>query len=194
MATRTFLRGKYGRGKATFSDDLDDVAFIGDRVIPRLIHVTMKGGTAQPDLYMKIEVRHDVPHCTELSFTARPDGPEVRDKDLPIRVGDLTEKVVAMCSMKITDRGPHGEPTGWAWPREDRKALSEITRIRTHRPRKSREHYKKVADIYRQHFDAHPTAAVARAFQVSWRTAARYVQQARDEGLLPQTTTGKKQI
>jgi transposase-like protein len=49
-----------------------------------------------------------------------------------------------------------------------------------------------VADIYRQHIDDRPTEAVSRAFGKSHRTAARWVQQAREAGLLPDTTPGKR--
>jgi hypothetical protein len=48
------------------------------------------------------------------------------------------------------------------------------------------------AKIYRQHFDKGPTEAVRRSFGVSYRTAARYVQQARTAGYLPATDPGKK--
>jgi hypothetical protein len=48
------------------------------------------------------------------------------------------------------------------------------------------------AKIYRQHIDDRPTEAVSRAFGKSHRTAARWVQQAREAGLLPDTTPGKR--
>jgi len=49
-----------------------------------------------------------------------------------------------------------------------------------------------VAQVYRARIDDRPTAAVAAAFGVAHRTAALYVQRAREAGLLPPTTRGKK--
>ena len=81
---------------------------------------------------MKIEVREGIPQCVELMLRARPDGPEVRDKDLAvIRVGDWLERIVAVCSLKRSG-------SGWAKPVDDRTALADITRVRSRRPRISR--------------------------------------------------------
>lgn len=49
-----------------------------------------------------------------------------------------------------------------------------------------------VSDIYRRNLTADPTGAVQRFFGYKGRTAARRVQQAREKGLLPPTTQGKK--
>ncbi len=175
-----------GHGQATW--EKADVE-IGDRLVPREIFVYVRGGTEQPDLEMKIEVREGIPQCVELVLRARPDGgPEVRDKDLAvIRVNDWLERIVAVCSLKRSG-------SGWAKPVDDRTALADITRVRSRRPRISRERLQKVAEVYRQHFDKRPTEAVARAFDVSHRTAARYVQQARAAGHLPKTEPGKKKV
>jgi hypothetical protein len=171
-------------GLATW--ELADVE-IGDRLVPQEIFVYICGGIAQPDLEMKIEVRDGIPQCVELMFRARPDGPEVRDKDLAVvRVGDWLEQIVAQCSLVRSGPGT------WSKPVDDRSALADITRSRAGRPRISREHLKKVAEVYRRHFDKRPTEAVARAFGVKHRTAARYVQQARAAGYLPDTDPGKK--
>jgi len=170
-------------GVATW--ELADVE-IGDRLVPQEIFVLIRGGKTQPDLEMKIEVREGIPQCVELVLRARPDGPEIRDKDLAvIRVSDWLEQIVARCSLVRSG-------SGWGKPVDDRTALADITRIRSGRPRISREHLKKVAEVYRQHFDKQPTTAVARVFGVKHRTAARYVQQARAAGHLPKTNPGKK--
>lgn len=182
--THTFWSG---HGQATHQLGGDSV-LVGDRLIPREIFVYVRGGMSQPDMEMKIEVREGIPECVELILRARPDGPEIRDKDVAvIRVGDWLERIVAMCSMKRSGMG-------FSKPVNDRTALGDITRIRTRRPRISREHLKNVAEVYRQHFDKRPTEAVARTFDVSHRTAARYVQQARAAGHLPETDPGKKKI
>ena len=57
----------------------------------------------------------------------------------------------------------------------------------------TRAELEEVARIYREHVDASPTRAVAMlGGYASERTAARRVQQAREAGLLPKTTPGKR--
>jgi hypothetical protein len=180
-----------GHGRASYSGDA--YAIVGDRKIPAEIFVHVQGGLSEPDFSMKIEVRQGIPVCTEVTLTARPDGPEVRDKDLKyLHLSDWLENIVARASMK--SGGVPDDPATWGWgkPVKDSTALADIRRVRSGRSRMSRERLEKVADVYRQHVDARPTEAVARAFGVEHRTAARYVQQARAADLLPPTTPGKK--
>lgn len=182
----TFWRG---HGVATY--ETADVV-VGDRLVPEKISVHVRGGRSEPDLSMKIEVRQAIPVCTEVTLTARPDGPEVRDKDLKyLHLSDWVEHIVAACSLKYSGSFPGGV-TGWSKPVNDRTALADIRRVRSGRARVSRERLEKVADVYRRHVDARPTEAVARAFGVSHRTAARYVDHARKAALLPPTSPGKK--
>ena len=54
------------------------------------------------------------------------------------------------------------------------------------------EFLKAVADVYRRNVDGAPTATVAKAFGVKRRMASQYVDRARQAGLLPPTTQGKK--
>ena len=145
----------------------------------------IRGGENQPDFAMKIEVREGIPQWVEVQLQARPDGPEVRDKDLAvIRLGDWLEQIVAMCSLKYSGTGPGW--TSWSKPVDDRTAVPDIRRALSGRPRTvTPERLQQVAEIYRQHFERRPTEAVARSFGVSHRTAARYVQQARWHGSYP---------
>jgi hypothetical protein len=53
------------------------------------------------------------------------------------------------------------------------------------------EMLREVARVYRAHANRRPTQAVAQAFGVQHRTAAKYVRRARDLELLPETTAGK---
>ena len=165
----------------------------GDRRrVPREIVVQIRGGANQPDYEMKIEVRKGVPRWAEVTLRARPDGPEVRDKDLDaIRLDDWLEQIAAMCSVAHSGTGAGWE--GWSKPVNDGGALADIRRVKSGRPRISRERLQKVAEIYRQHFDDRPTNAVATAFGKDPRTAARYVRLAHDAGFLPDTTKGKKE-
>lgn len=179
-----------GHGRATYGA-VDTM--IGDRVVPSEIFVEIRGGFSQPDLSMKIEVRQGIPVWTEVRLHSRPDGPEVREKDLAqIRLNNWLEQIVAITSMKFA--GVPGDPATWGWakPVNDKSALADIRRVRSGRARVSQERLSKVAEVYREHVNDRPTEAVSRAFGVSHRTAARYVQRARDLGLLPPTVPGKK--
>jgi hypothetical protein len=50
---------------------------------------------------------------------------------------------------------------------------------------------RKVAEVYRENVADRPVEAVGGAFRTTHRTAARYVQRAREQGFLPPTTQGK---
>ena len=50
----------------------------------------------------------------------------------------------------------------------------------------------RVAETYRTNLNGNPTEAVARTEGVAHRTAGGYVEKARDAGILPPTTRGKK--
>jgi hypothetical protein len=183
--TQTFLEG---HGRAQW-DPADKVELGDRRLVPREIFVHIRGGKKEPDILMKIEVREGIPRWAEVALRARPDGPEVRDRDLSaIRLNDWLERIVAMASTVA----PGGD-TVWSKPEDDRTAAADIRRAVSGRPRTvTPELLQKVAAIYRQHFDKGPTEAVKRSFGVSHRTAARYVQQARAAGHLPETDPGKK--
>src|ERR1700730_16886273 len=124
----------HGHGLATW-DVGDAKVEVGDRLVPEQTTVTVLGGPSTPDFAMKIEVRQDIPVCTEVSLTARPDGPEIREKDLKyLRLNDWLEQIVAQCSMKYSGSFPGGV-TGWAKPVDDWGALADIQRARSGRPR-----------------------------------------------------------
>jgi hypothetical protein len=161
---------------------------VGDRFVPPRIFVHSRIANV-PDLKMKIEVREGIPVVTEVTLQARPDGPEVRRRHLDaLALDDLLEQIVAACSVKDADG------TGRTLiPDMDRgAALRNVRGARSGRTRISQERLLKAAEIYREHVDGRPTEAIARAFGVSHRTAARYVQHARKSGLLSPTTPGKK--
>ncbi|EFV14137.2 hypothetical protein [Segniliparus rugosus] len=162
---------------------------IGDRAIPPEILVDFPGGDNQPSLFMKIIVRNGMPICSELQFVAKQDGPEVRPKDLrSVNLDHWIEVIVGACSSRWLGDGHYGQDHNYE------QGINEVRRARkqSHRTMKP-DLLKQVAEIYREHFDTGPVQAIQRAFGVSERTAARYVQLCRRDGLLPPTTKGKKQ-
>lgn len=164
---------------------------IGDRWIPAEVIVTSRT-ESEPDLMMKLVVRKGIPVWSEVQLLARPDGPEVRQRDLNLPLDDWLELIVSSLSMSVGSRDLTGRATLLLLPIEDPAALTNVRRVRSGRPRKPVEHLQKVAEIYRDHVDGRPTEAVAAAFGKSHRTAARYVEDARKAGLLPPTTPGKR--
>lgn len=190
MAFTTVLNGF---GTATY--DVDDVANwvkVGDRWVPRRI-VVQSPMPDQPDLRMTIEVRQGIPVYTEVTLQARSDGPDIRRKDLDIPLDDWLERFVGVCSMIAMEVDESGQPIRLVKKPSDRRAaMVNARRVRSGRPRIPSEHLQKVAEVYREHITDRPTDSVRAAFGVSHRTAARYVQQAREAGILPETTPGKR--
>lgn len=191
MRQQVYLFGGHGRA---FYDD-SAMTTVGDRRVPVQIQVEVRGGVAEPDLSLKIQVRQGVPVYTEVVLRARPDGPEIRAKDLTyIYLNDWLEQIVAACTFTQGESGHWMVQTigGERGKAERVAAVANLRRVRTGRSRTPRERLLKIAETYREHVNDRPTEAVSRAFGVSHATAARYVRQARDAGLLPPTTPGKK--
>ena len=179
-----------GSGEARYEAGPGDVVDVGNRIVPRKIRAVIEGGLDEPDVAMTIEVRQGLPVCTEIRFVSRADGLEVRAKDLKsVPILDWTDEIVAACSWVRMESGGIMQIAGKERRAQDRR---NVARERVGRPRVSPELLEKVAEVYREHSDDRPTHAVQRVFGGSYRTAARNVERARDAGLLPPTTPGKK--
>jgi hypothetical protein len=181
------------------SAEYDSAAMVevGDRLIPQRIDVHFPGGGKQPSLDMVIEVVEGVPSCTSLAVSSGTGGREVRTSDLRlVRIEDWLVYVVAACSeeYEVRDETIHSMLTIGEPSTADRRAIEATRRRRG--PRKIDASFlTKVAQIYRDHFDDRPNVAIARAYGVSDRTAAWYVQLCRSDEyqLLPKTDRkGKK--
>jgi hypothetical protein len=177
---------------------------VGDRAIPRRIDVTFPSTEERwPALHLVIEARSGVPQCTELVVRADPQGREVRDLDFRhIRLDDWIETIVAEFAMEaftaedgtrlwrksISSGGSRSAEVD-AQTRAARKAIGQARKGA--RRKMTDELLGRVAVIYRDNLDNRPVEAVSGALGVQHRTAARYVQLARAQGLLPRTTQGK---
>lgn len=165
--------------------DSSTVVTVGDRLLPAEILVTFPGKN-QPALTMRIVVRKGIPVCTELSLKAD-ETTEVRAKDLSlVRIDDWLEYITAACSESAESSViTVGEP--------DAGALKAVRQARKATRRSvTPEILERVAGIYREHIADRPVQAVMAAFGTSERTAARYVERCRAEGLLPKTEPGRK--
>lgn len=172
-------------GYAVF-DAMGQYERVGDRQVPAEILVSFPGTGDQPSLRMTLTVREGIPICSELNLAANSSG-EVRSRDLRlISLEDWIEPIVAACS----ERSAEVVTT----PIPDREGIRTVQKARSGRPRSVTDtRLDRAADLYRDHIEDRPVQAVAVAFGVSDRTAARYIEKCRETGRLPKTTPGKKQ-
>lgn len=96
--------------------------------------------------------------------------------------------IVGHCSPPFASQVCGPWPGGTVTKHRARAAVS----VCSQQLRTARERLQEVDETYHEHIDDRPTEAVSHAFGISHRTAARYVQQARESGLLPDTTPGKR--
>jgi hypothetical protein len=157
--------------------------------VPGRIDVDFSRDRSAPIRKLKIEVRQGIPECTEIHLVARPDGRGLRPADL--EAIDLTawvEDILSECTYRQTPDGLISVPG----ERNSRKAIEQARKA----PRRkvTPELLRRVADVYRENIDGKPIGAIRDEFDVSYRTAARYVELCRDDEfqLLPKTHHGKR--
>jgi len=168
---------------------------IGNYLLPQQVDVDFPGAD-QPALTMRLEVVKGVPQCREVRFASHEGGREVRSRDLEVvHVAEWTEEFFAVFAQRIvSENGGHIQTVSSTGEAALIPAVKELQRARRgNGARKlTPEFLASVVEIYRTHMDDGPTLAVERAFLVSHRMAARYVQRARETGLLGATVPGKK--
>ena len=156
-----------------------------------------------PDLEARFEVRDGVPECTEFTLRSKPGGRAVRTADL--RLFDMDGFTLHVFTRKGAvlkkPEGTAGAAQPLASEREWWAANAAVAEAQRGRRSVSRWELEEVARIYNDNIHGTssatspapgPTKAVEQALRLSGRTAARRVQQARDAGLLPPTTPGRK--
>ncbi len=102
-----------------------------------------------------------------------------------MRIDSWIERAVAVCSYEQAE--PGGVITKSSPTPADRENARAARRNapRSGRPKVPPERLHEVANLYRRHTDGQPLLVVADVLEVSARTAARYVEKCRSEGLLP---------
>jgi hypothetical protein len=157
------------------------------------------GGADQPVLRMKMVVRQGIPCFTRVGIEASASGSEVTGAHLGQVRDNLEwwrEVIVRRCAQ--AEPRDHARVPSWA---DDAAAAAAVKTARRGAPRKATPaRHERVANIYAAHVDGKPIEAIQDAFRsadgspVPYRTAARYVQDARKAGYLSPTTRGKKQV
>jgi len=168
------------------------LAELGDRLVPPSMVATLPAIDGLPAIRLAIVVRDGIPVCRRIEIESAPEGRDVRQADLDaINVDDLIERVCSAVGARVLRRtDADSDAAAWEW--NDANAVEPAAR--SGRPvRLSDERIRRAAEVYRAHLHERPTQAVAAAFGIAPRTAAKYVGEARIRGFLPPTTPGKKQ-
>lgn len=167
--------------------DTSTVVRVGDRHAPARMTVHLDGAVDQPAVVLTIETTRGVPECVDVQFTAKP-GRGVRGDDLrALAVDRWVRAVVPFVAERVTvtdagrvvvSMGP-GDPIAFD---EAEQALRAARKGK--RRRLTNDDLGRVAQAHQAAPEGERTRAVATTFYVSTRTAERYVQQAREAGLL----------
>ncbi len=170
---------------------------LGDYVVPRVALFTFDGERGEPDVRMRFEVRDGRPECVEVTLLAKGEGRAVRTSDLQaIAVDAQTVSTFATLSHRVLHDAETNTTRSVPINSErDFWQAVNVTEEEVKRPGRGRTwaELEQVARVYRENIDGHPVAAVRVTMGYgSERTAHRRVEQAREVGLLPPTTPGKK--
>jgi hypothetical protein len=165
---------------------------VGDVGLPSPVVYRHSGGEGQPGLEVTLEVWKGVPVCTEVKLSAKADEKvHVRAKDIKLVAAQLENLIEDWMSFAAYEPGGSAAPgrAQWkrAWPPKEveRRAARQVVRSARKEVRRKMtdDHLQTVADTYQAAGSAR-TEAVARAFAVSYRTAQRYIEKAREAGLI----------
>lgn len=165
---------------------------VGSRYLPTWLELELEGYD-EPNTFGRVEVRDGAPRVVQFGFISREGQREIRQKDLrEVQVGAVIEDVYAGFVIEVRDgKGISNWPPDTDHDRSVRDFLYASRLDKGKRP-VTAELLVQVANVYRANIDKAPTEAVARTFGVKSRMASNYVQRARERGLLPPTSQGKK--
>jgi len=150
----------------------------------------------EPDVELFFEVRDGVPECRGLHVTATEHGPELRCADW---IGISKDNLLELAVQSLIKHDVLSDGRTALLPLSDisdfggnpRRGVQEVRRARAARKVKlTDDMLRRVADVYRAH-PRRPTTAVAEHFDKSHRTAAYYVERARQKGFLGAAMKGK---
>jgi hypothetical protein len=170
---------------------------VGDRGLPSPVVYRHSGGKGQPALEVTLEVWNGVPVCTGVRMTAKPDDKiHIRAKDIKLVATQLENSIEYWMSYLAYEPVEPATPGRRQWQRRHSPSARSAA-LKTVRSARKEIRRTVTDDLLRQTADTYNavssarTEAVARAFGVSPRTAQRYIEKAREAGLLPPTEHGK---
>src|SRR4051794_14583781 len=155
-----------------------EVLPIGQHGLPTKMRYTHPGGENQPGLEIGIEVRDGVPVCTEVRLVAT-DSRQVRVKDLTLLAGILENRVEELATIAAWDRTERGWGKDSVITESHHKARGRSVRTarQSNRRKVTTELLSRVAEVYAA-ATGNKLEVIQGAFDVSERTAARYVSRA----------------
>ncbi|MBF6123887.1 hypothetical protein [Nocardia brasiliensis] len=152
---------------------------------PREVFIRLTGSREQPSLTAAFEMRDGKPVCVDLQISAKPAGRGVRPIDFDVIRLQLNDWMkVAFESIAQNTAAPFERVPDFADERAASRAY-EQARKQGSRRKITDALLTETAALYREYFDEKPWQAIAERFDVSERTAARYVQLCRQQGHLP---------
>lgn len=166
---------------------------IGRFIVPKHVFFTITGSGGDPDLHAHFEWRDDRPQTVELRIVSKPDGRGLRPADLDALDLDGIARVTYREHTRIVEREGDGVVVeavpDWSDERHERDRWELDGRISDALAApgrgRSRAELQLVAEVYSEHKGKAALLAVAAALEVSQRTAARRIADARAAGLLP---------
>ena len=169
-------------------------AKLGRTRVPSRFQVYIAAGDSAPIVEITIETIRQVPRCTGVCVMVERAGEEVLAKHLKqIRLTDWIDVAIANVAREVIPVGKGGQLRALARTPGGHESAKSAIKLARSRAKITPEFLSEVAEVYRENFDR-PVVAVQNHFRVEHRTAAKYVQKARAEGLLPATSPGKKRI
>jgi hypothetical protein len=177
--------------------DRSESLTLGRYTLPTSVDLEAEGQKGAPDVHAHFEMRDGVPEVVEFTTRAKPMGRAVRTSDLngwqPLEGLALNAfRLHAWQPERDVDErglvlGPEDERDFW-------RLGGALHEAQNSRLGPTEAELAEVAQVYRAAIEGRPTEAVqVQMGYRSRRTAARRVQQAREAGLLPHTSRGKKQ-
>lgn len=166
----------------------DAPVLLGGTSVPRKVAYVIEGSDGEPSAEASFEVQDSgAIVCTAVSFSRSPGGRSIVAGDLNTfpTLSHLGEQAFLALAYRVAD-DPHdwfiSDPDMKRAARDDIGSSSHLSELR------------EMARVYKENFNGNPTAAVVAQFGYSRRTIARRLDEARDLGLLPRTSKGKKKV
>lgn len=166
-------------------------------LVPMDVIMDFVGANGHPDWIAHFRVVDGRPECLEMKVTAKENGRGVRTADInTFNIDNLAIRAFAQVGGPAQSDDPDERHRFFPAELDNQQmwqVVGDITDARRERHGGvTTAELQEVADIYSAHIDGTPTAVVQMLKGYSTRTAARRIQQARSQGLLPPTTQGKR--
>lgn len=146
-------------------------------------------GVDEPDNWVRVELRDNVPRIVALGWLSAPNAREVMSKD--VRDLDFSYVIDTLYTAAVRDKKMSDRASSDADIAFETAVRHSLQERRTGKRRIDTEFLREVAKVYRANIDHAPVQAVSRTFGVKHRQASDYANKARERKLLPPTEQGK---